>query len=64
MTNEVISLLKENNIILIRVPANLTHIFQPLDLPCRPLFGRSLLAKFLAAGQIRAGQLRAGQIRA
>ena len=32
MTNEVISLLKENNIILIRVPANMTHIFQPLDL--------------------------------
>ena len=32
MTNEIISLLKENNIILIRVPANMTHIFQPLDL--------------------------------
>ena len=32
MTNGVISLLKENNIILIRVPAKMTHIFQPLDL--------------------------------
>ena len=31
-TQSVLDLLKENNILLVRVPANMTHIFQPLDL--------------------------------
>ena len=32
MTQPVWDLLKENDILLVRVPANMTHIFQPLDL--------------------------------
>ena len=31
-TREVISKLDENKIVLVQVPANMTHIFQPLDL--------------------------------
>ena len=32
MTEDVLNVLKENNILLVRVPANMTHLFQPLDL--------------------------------
>ena len=32
MTRPVLDLLKENDILLVRVPANMTHIFQSLDL--------------------------------
>ena len=32
MTEEVTSLLHDNNILLVRVPSNMTHLFQPLDL--------------------------------
>ena len=32
MTEDVLIVLKDNNILLVRVPANMTHIFQPLDL--------------------------------
>ena len=55
MTNEVISLLKENNIILIRVPANMTHIFQPLDLTVNQWAKKFMRDRFLQwyAGVIR-----------
>ena len=32
MTEEVVSLLSTNNIWLVKVPNNMTHLFQPLDL--------------------------------
>ena len=32
MTQLVIDPLKENNIFLVRVPPNMTHLYQPLDL--------------------------------
>ena len=32
MTQPVLDLLKESDILLVRVPANMKHIFQPLDL--------------------------------
>ena len=32
MTEEVTSLLHDNNVLLVRVPSNMTHLFQPLDL--------------------------------
>ena len=32
MTERVLNLLKESNILFVKVPANMTHIFQPLDL--------------------------------
>ena len=31
-TDKVLNLLKDNNILVTKVPANMTHIFQPLDL--------------------------------
>ena len=32
MTEEVTSLLHDNNVLLVRVPSDMTHLFQPLDL--------------------------------
>ena len=32
MTQPVLDMLKENSIFLVRVPANMTHLYQPLDL--------------------------------
>ena len=33
MTDPVTQALKDNNIILVKIPPNITHIYQPLDLP-------------------------------
>ena len=32
MTNSVLKLLDDNNILVVKVPVNMTHIYQPLDL--------------------------------
>ena len=44
MTQPVIDLLKENNIFLVHVPPNMTHLYQPLDLTpnrsAKPFFKR------------------------
>ena len=49
MTEEVTDLLKKNNIHLLVVPSNMTHIFQPLDLTvnnnCK-LFMRNLFTEW------------------
>ena len=38
MTENVLTVLKSNNIQLVRLPANMTHIFQPLDLTVNGTF--------------------------
>ena len=41
LTEEVVSEMKEHNILMCQVPANMTHIFQPLDLTewlCKIIF--------------------------
>ena len=46
MTEEVLEKLKCNNIFLVRVPANMTHIFQPLDLTVNGHFKQCMKEKF------------------
>ena len=46
MTEEVLEKLKCNNIFLARVPANMTHIFQPLDLTVNGHFKQYMKEKF------------------
>ena len=46
MTEEVLEKLKCNNIFLVRVPANMTHIFQPLDLIVNGHFKQYMKEKF------------------
>ena len=40
MTEDALTVLKDNNILLVRVPANMTLIFQPLDLTVNGTFMR------------------------
>ena len=42
----VLTVLKDSNILLVRVPANMTHIFQPLDLTVNETFGTFMHKKF------------------
>ena len=44
MNEDVLTVLKDNNILLVRVPANMTHIFQPLDLTVNGTF-RTFMGK-------------------
>ena len=46
MTEEVLEKLKGNNIFLVRVPGNMTHIFQPLDLTVNGHFKQYMKEKF------------------
>ena len=46
MANPVIEILKENNIKLMRVPANMTKLFQPLDLTVNSFAEACLQKKF------------------
>ena len=48
MTEEVLEKLKINKIFLVRVPANMTHIFQPLDLTVNGHFKQFMKEKFSA----------------
>ena len=45
-TREVISKLEENKVVLVQVPANMTHIFQPLDLTVNGYCKRFMKNKF------------------
>ena len=38
MTEDILTVIKGNNILIVRVPANMTHIFQPLDLTVNQTF--------------------------
>ena len=38
MNEDVLTVLKDDNTLLARVPANMTHIFQPLDLTVNGTF--------------------------
>ena len=42
----VVTVLKDSNILLVRVPANMTHIFQPLNLTVNETFGTFMHKKF------------------
>ena len=46
MTEDVLNILKDNNILLVRVPANMPHIFQPLDLTVNGKFKTFMRKKF------------------
>ena len=46
MTEKVLEKLKCNKIFLLRVPANMTHIFQPLDLTVNGHFKQYMKEKF------------------
>ena len=46
MTDPVIEELKESNIMLTRIPANMTNLFQPLDLTANSPKKASLKTKF------------------
>ena len=46
MTEDVLTVLKNNNILLVRLPANMTHIFQPLDLMVNGTFKTFMRKKF------------------
>ena len=46
MTEDVLNVLKENNILLVRVPANMTHLFQPLDLTVNGIFKAFMRKRF------------------
>lgn len=46
MTDDVLNLLKENSILLVRVPANMTHLYQPLDLTVNGHFKTFMRSKF------------------
>ena len=45
MTEDVSTVLKDNNILLVQVPANMRHIFQPLDLMVNGTF-QTFMRKF------------------
>ena len=57
MTPPVLELLKENNILLVKVPNNMTHLFQPLDLTVNSWAKNFMREKFAEwyASQIREG---------
>ena len=46
MTEDVLTVLKESNILLVRIPANMTNIFQPLDLTLNGSFKNFMRKKF------------------
>ena len=46
ITEDVLTVPKDNNILLNRVPANMTHIFQPLDLTVNGTFRNLMHKKF------------------
>ena len=46
MIEDVLTVLKDNNIFLVRVPANIAHIFQPLDLTINGTFKTFMRKKF------------------
>ena len=46
MTEDVLNVLKDNKILLDRAPANMTHIFQPLDLTVNGTFKTFMHKKF------------------
>ena len=46
MTKDVLTVLKDNNVLLVRVLANMTHIFQPLDLTVNETFKNFMRKKF------------------
>ena len=46
MTEDVLEKLKRSNIFLVRVPANMTHIFQPLDLTVNGHFKQYIIIIF------------------
>ena len=46
MTVDVLTFLKDNNIWLVGVPANMTHIFQPFDLTVNGTFRTFMHKKF------------------
>ena len=46
MTEDVLTVLKESNILLLRIPANMTNIFQPLDLTLNGSFKNFMRKKF------------------
>ena len=47
MTNHVLKKLEEHNILLTRVPGNMTHLFQPLDLTVNGYFKQFMKRKFV-----------------
>ena len=47
MTEAVLRELLKSNIILIRVPANMIHIFQPLNLTVKGYFKQLMKSKFV-----------------
>ena len=57
MTPPVLELLKESNILLVEVPNNMTHLFQPLDLTVNSWAKNFMREKFAEwyASQIREG---------
>ena len=57
MTPPVLELLKENNILLVKVPNNMTHLFQPLDLTVNSWAKNFVREKF---AQWYASQFREG----
>ena len=53
MTNPVKEILKRNNIILQKVPANLTYLFQPLDVQVGPNgYAKRFMKKNLLFGML------------
>ena len=46
MTEDVLTVLKESNILLLRIPTNMTNIFQPLDLTLNGSFKNFMRKKF------------------
>ena len=46
MTEDVLTVLKDNNMLLVQVPANMTHIFQLLDLTVNGIFKTFIRKKF------------------
>ena len=47
MINPVLNKLKEHNILLTRVPGNMTHLFKPLDLTANGYFKQFMKQKFV-----------------
>ena len=46
MTEDILTVLKDKNILLVRVPANMTYIFWPLDLTVNGTFKIFMRKKF------------------